>query len=43
MWTLEEYIQGGARLREGGEREGGHMGLTVRYLRMSGLQDSEAQ
>ena len=23
MWTLEEYIQGGARLREGREREGG--------------------
>lgn len=23
MWTLEEYVQGSARLREGREREGG--------------------
>ena len=26
MWTLEEYVQGGARLREGREREGGQYG-----------------
>lgn len=43
MWTLEEYVQGSARLREGRERRAGSIGLTVRYLRMSGLQDSEAQ
>lgn len=41
MWPSEECVWGGTRLRVEGEE--GSKGLTVRYLRMSGLQDSEAQ